>query len=61
MNVETNELLKKLKKPEAIEIIRNYYTTIGREQIPPIENYTLDELKKCIHLFGIQLTYKTEK
>jgi len=61
MTYESHEILKKLKKPEAIELIRDYYNTIGRKEYPPIENYTLDELKKCLMLFKIELTYKTDK
>ena len=33
--------------------IKKYYESIGRQEIPPIEQYSLKELKKCIILFEL--------
>ena len=61
MVYQSFELLKKLKKPEALTLIHEYYDTIGRQDRPPIENYSLDELKRSLVLFDIELKYLTEK
>ncbi len=52
------DILQKAKKQDLIPILKDYYESIGRDKYPPIENYSLDELKKCINLFNIQLQYK---
>lgn len=51
------EDLKKIKvtRGELIPIITKYYDSIGREDRPKFEEYSLQELRKCIILFGIQL------
>ena len=51
-------LLKKIKKPEALTLIHEYYESIGRQDRPPIGNYSLEELKRCLVLFNIELTYQ---
>ncbi len=53
-----NDILRKAKKQDLIILLKEYYESIGRDKYPPIENYSLDELKKCFILFGIELKYK---
>jgi hypothetical protein len=50
--------LKKIKvtRGELIPIIARYYDSIGREVRPKYEDYSLQELRKCIVMFEIALT-----
>jgi len=50
------ELMDKLKREDFIRFLDEYYKSIGRTQVPNYKEYTLQELKKCMHLFNIQLT-----
>ncbi len=49
--------LKKIKvtRGELLPVLAKYYDSIGREVRPKYEEYSLQELRKCIVLFGIQL------
>ena len=50
------ELMEKLKREDFIRFLDEYYKSIGRTQVPNYKEYTLQELKKCMHLYNIQLT-----
>jgi len=49
--------LKKIKvtRDELIPVLSKYYDSIGRADRPKFQEYSLQELRKCILLFGIQL------
>ena len=49
------ELMDKIKREEIIPFIEEYYASIGRTNVPDYKNYSLTDLKKCLHLFGIHL------
>jgi len=51
------QLLERMKREDLIRILDEYYTGIGRpeDKRPQYREYALQELKKCIVLFGIQL------
>jgi hypothetical protein len=51
------ELFDKLKREDIIPFLEKYYDDIGREPSvrPQFRSYTLQELKKCLILFGINL------
>jgi len=48
---------KELKREDIMPILAEYYKKIGRVKPPPYENYTLQELKKCLSLFRINIKY----
>lgn len=48
--------MDKIKREEIIPFIEEYYASIGRTNVPDYKNYSLADLKKCLHLFGIHLT-----
>jgi len=50
------EVFDKLKKEEIFPFLAEYYKTIGRNNPPDYEQYSLAELKKCLVMFGIHLT-----
>jgi len=52
------ELLSKLKREDLLRILDHYYDNLGREPTirPNYKAYSLAELKKCLIVFGIQLT-----
>jgi hypothetical protein len=45
-----------LKKEDIYPFLEDYYKSIGRTDTPSYREYTLHELKKCLVLFGINLT-----
>jgi hypothetical protein len=45
----------KIKREELIPIITAYYESIGRKDPPNMETYSLNELRKCIVLYKINL------
>ena len=45
-----------MTRAELIELIAAYYESIGRVKTPQYENYSLNELKKCIVLFKLRST-----
>ena len=45
-----------LKKEDIYPFLDEYYASIGRKDPPPFREYTLQELKKCLVLFKINLT-----
>jgi hypothetical protein len=47
----------KLKKEDIYPFLDEYYKSIGRTDVPDFRTYSLQELKKCLVLFGIQLTW----
>ncbi len=51
------QLLERMKREDIIRILDEYYTDIGRpeDKRPSYREYALQELKKCIILFRIQL------
>jgi len=51
------QLLERMKREDLIRILDEYYTCIGRPEDtrPQYREYALQELKKCIVLFRIQL------
>lgn len=51
------QLLERMKREDLIRILDEYYTGIGRpeDKRPQYREYALQELKKCIILFRIQL------
>lgn len=50
------ELYDKLKKEDIYPFLEEYYQKIGRNNPPDFRNYSLQELKKCLVMFGIVLT-----
>jgi hypothetical protein len=44
-----------LKKEDIYPFLDEYYKLIGRENPPPFREYSLQELKKCLVLFNINL------
>jgi len=49
------DLVEQLKKPQLLQLIKEYYESINRNTTPKYENYSLQELKQCIRLFNISL------
>ncbi len=45
----------KIKREELLPIITAYYKSIGRTDPPNMDTYSLNELRKCIVLFKINL------
>ena len=45
----------KIKREELLPIITAYYTSIGRADPPNMDAYSLNELRKCIVMFKINL------
>jgi hypothetical protein len=41
-----------------IELIKEYYQSIGRKNTPPYQDYSLQELKGCCHIFKIPFENK---
>lgn len=33
--------------------IRDYYVSINRDKYPPIDSYTIQNLEKCLLIFGL--------
>lgn len=54
------ELLDRLKKEDIYPFLEAYYTSVGRECPPDYRTYSLQELKKCLVMFGIHLSYSGE-
>jgi hypothetical protein len=48
---------KELKKEDIYPVLAEYYKSIGRTNPPPYEQYSLQELKKCLVMFKINLKY----
>lgn len=46
---------RELKREDILPILADYYKSIGRIKPPPFEQYSLQELKKCLTLFKIYL------
>jgi len=46
----------KIKKEDIYPFLDEHYKTIGRLSTPDYRSYSLKELKKCLVLFGINLT-----
>ena len=55
MNKTEKAVWDKLKREDCFPFIEEYYKSIGRTQTPNYKEYTLQELKKCMHLFNIHL------
>lgn len=55
MEKRQRELLDKLKREDLIRFLDEYYKGQGRTLVPNYREYTLQELKKCMTLFRIQL------
>lgn len=55
------EVFDKLKREDIIPFIDKYYDDIGRVERPNYKDYSLLELKKCLILFGINLTREDKK
>jgi hypothetical protein len=49
------KLYDNLKREDIIPFIEEYYKKVGRTNPPDFKNYSLQELKKCLILFGIHL------
>ena len=48
-------LLEKLKKDDIYPFLKSYYQSIGRNNPPDYKSYSLQELKKCLTMFHIEL------
>jgi len=48
------EITKKIKRTEAIKLIKDYYQSINRDKIPDLNLYTLHDLRKCLLLFNLK-------
>jgi hypothetical protein len=46
-----------LKKDDLIKVLNQYYADIGRKQPPKYQEYSLNDLKKCIYLFRLTAEY----
>ena len=55
MNKTEKVIWDKLKKEDCLPFIEEYYKSIGRINPPNYKEYSLQELKKCLVLFNIQL------
>lgn len=42
-----------MKRQDMIDLITNYYESIGRVNTPKYQEYSLTELRKCIILFKL--------
>ena len=47
-----------MRRQEMIELIDEYYVSIGRVKRPKFEEYSLRELHSCIVLFKLRLNEK---
>lgn len=56
MEKKQKELMDKLKREDFILFLDDYYKSIGRTQVPNYREYSIQELKKCMTLYDIQLT-----
>jgi hypothetical protein len=45
---------KKVKRNEAIKLIKEYYKSINREKIPDLSLYSLHDLRKCLEMFNLK-------
>ena len=54
---QSYNVLKKAKREDLLPLLDEYYKSIGRDPRPQFENYSLDEIKKCIILFQIELMF----
>lgn len=54
------ELMDKLKREDFCRFLDEYYKSIGRTAVPNYKEYTLQELKKCMMLYRIELTETTK-
>jgi len=43
-----------LKRKDMLEMITAYYKSIGREKIPPIKDYTTQELRGVVKMFELK-------
>ena len=50
-----NEILKKLKRDKLVLILQDYFKSIGQEKYPPIEHYSLHDLRKSIKFYGVEI------
>ena len=50
------DLIDHLKKEDIYPFLESYYQSIGRNNPPNYQSYSLLELKKCLRLFHIHLT-----
>ena len=46
-----------LKKDDLIKVLNQYYASIDRVQTPKYQEYSLNDLKKCIYLFRLTAEY----
>jgi hypothetical protein len=44
---------KKVKRSEAIKLIKEYYKSINREKIPDLTLYSLHDLRKVLLMFNL--------
>jgi len=49
---------KKVKRTEAVKLIKDYYQSINREKIPDLTLYSLHDLRKCLEMFNLKLNEK---
>lgn len=49
------DIIDKLKRPQAIQILDDYYKENPRDILPKYKDYTLHEIKQCIRMFSIKL------
>ena len=55
------DLVKKVKRTEAIKLIKEYYQSINRDKIPDLSLYSLQDLRKCLDLFNLKQEKLIEK
>ena len=56
----TKEDVNKLKKEDIYPLLYAYNQSIGCTNPPHFRTYTLEELKKCLSLFHITVTYQSD-
>jgi hypothetical protein len=44
---------KKIKRTEAVKLIKDYYQSINREKIPDLTLYSLHDLRKVLLMFNL--------
>ena len=55
INYRMKDCIDKLKRPQAIQILEDYYKENPRDKYPKFETYTLHQLKLNIRMYNIKL------
>jgi len=55
INYRMKDVIDKLKRPQAIQILQDYYLENPRDKYPKYKTYTLHQLKLNIRMYNIKL------